>query len=78
MARGVFVSRTEAENTTLSKVLDRYERDFFAENKERLSRPYGSATGKTILFRTARLPELDLPIWLPGETPAYRKFLPLR
>ena len=33
MARGVFVSRTEAENTTLSEALDRYEREISSLKK---------------------------------------------
>ena len=35
--RGVFVSRKEAENTTLSEALDRYEREIIVEKKR--SRP---------------------------------------
>jgi len=33
MVRGVFVSRTEAENTTLSEALDRYEREVTSKKK---------------------------------------------
>ena len=33
MARGVFVSRKEAENTTLAEALDRYERDVASRQK---------------------------------------------
>ena len=45
MAQGVFVSRTDAENTTLSEALDRYEREIPSlKIKERL---YGSAWDMT-------------------------------
>ena len=33
MDRGVFVSRKEAENTTLSEALDRYEREVIPDKK---------------------------------------------
>ena len=69
MVRGVFVSRTEAENTTLSEAMDRYLHEVSAMKKgaavEAVRIRYWK---KTILSQPARLPESDPPIWSYGET----------
>ena len=44
MVRGVFVSRKEAENTTLSEALDRYEREVSSKKREPTRNRAGSKT----------------------------------
>lgn len=51
--RGVFVSRKEAENTTLSEALDRYEREIIVKKKEPPRKNRGSGSGKDLPWQNA-------------------------
>ena len=66
MDRGVFVSRTEAENTTLSEALDRYEREVSVKKKGYSQEKYKLGTWRKSVFAPrvlASIRSTDLALW---------------
>lgn len=56
MDRGVFFYRKEAESTTLSEALDRYEREVSSTKKGYFQEKSGSGLGDPILWEDGFLP----------------------
>ena len=70
IARGVFVSRAEAENTTLAEALDRYEREVTPKKKSRSDERYklGAWRSSTLAGRSlASIRGKDLAAWRDAE-----------
>ncbi len=70
IARGVFVSRAEAKNTTLAEALDRYEREVTPKKKSRSDERYklGAWRSSTLAARSlASIRGKDLAAWRDAE-----------
>ena len=74
MDRGVFVSRKEAENTTLSGALERYEREVSSEKKGGSRKRPGSNDGRIIRSENVPWPRFREKTSRPIGTHGSRKF----
>ena len=71
IAKGVFVSRAEAESTTLAEALDRYEKEVTPSKKSRADEQYKiNAWRRSVLSKRslASIQGKDLAVWRDAET----------